>query len=172
MTGRRPPPARPRALAIAVAVAVAAIAATPTAAATGDAATAPPVFRGGWIATVGADSARPFHGEWAAQALPGRPDDVQGSWSLIDPAGDITMKGTWSARRAKRGLEGTWSARLPNGGVLVGGFEAYVPTLPKFKGKTFTDLLAATQAAQIAGTWRMGALRGNWWLKGRAETAP
>jgi hypothetical protein len=124
----------------------------------------------GRLATIGANSARPFHGEWSAQALPGRPDDVQGSWSLVAPAGDIKMKGTWSARRAKRGLKGTWSARLPDGGVLSGTFEANVP---KFKGKTFTDLLAATQAAQIAGSWRMGPLGGNWWLKGLAAgTAP
>ena len=160
MTGRRPPAAWSRALAVAVAIAAAAIVATPTAAtAAGDAAPAPPVFRGSWIATVGADSTHPFHGDWSAQALPGRPDDVQGSWSLIGPEGDIAMKGTWSARRAKRGLKGTWSARLPNGGVLSGSFEANVPN---FKGKTFTDLLTATAAAQIAGSWRMGALRGNW----------
>jgi len=166
MTGPRPRAARTRALAVAAAAAIA-TATTPTTAA--DAPTPPPVFRGGWIATVGANSARPFHGEWSAQALPGRPDDVQGSWSLVDPAGDIAMKGTWAARRAKRGLKGTWSARLPSGGMFSGSFEANVP---KFKGKTFTDLLAATAAAPIAGTWRMGALRGNWWLKGPAGTAP
>lgn len=169
MTGPRPPAARFRALAVVVGVAVATIAAAPTAAAADDAATAPPVFRGGWIATVGATSARPFHGEWSAQALPGRPDDVQGSWSLVDPAGDVSMKGTWAAQRAKRGLKGTWSARLPNGGVLSGSFEANVP---KFKSKTFTDLLAAASATQIAGSWRMGPLRGHWWLKGPAATTP
>ena len=100
------------------------------------------MFRGSWIATVGADSTRPFHGEWSAQALPGRPDDVQGSSWLVGPDGDVAMKGTWSARRAGRGIKGTWSARLPNGGVFSGSFEANVPG---FKGKTFPDLLAATR---------------------------
>ena len=129
MTGPRPPAARFRALA--VAVAAAAIAAAPTAvAADSGAATAPPVFRGGWIATIGANSARPFHGEWSAQALPGHPDDVQGSWSLVDPAGDIKMKGTWAARQTKHGLKGTWSARLPDGGVLSGSFEAMTMLRP------------------------------------------
>ena len=153
MTTPRPPAARTCSLAVAVAAAV--IAATPTTAvAAADALAPPPVFRGSWIATVGANTARPFHGEWSAQALPGRPDDVQGSWSLLGPDGDVAMKGTWAARRAKRGMKGTWSARLPSGGVFSGSFEAIVPG---FKGKTFQDLLAATSKAQLAGTWRMGA---------------
>jgi len=81
----------------------------------------------------------------------------------------VSGKGTWSARRSKRGFAGKWAARVATGGITTGSFEA---SLPGFKGKTFTDLLAATAAAPIAGTWRMGALRGNWWLKGPAGTAP
>jgi hypothetical protein len=172
VTAPRPPAARIRSLAVAVAAAAVIVAAPAMTAAADAAPTPPPVFRGSWIATVGANTARPFHGDWSAQALPGRPDEVQGSWSLLGPDGDVTMKGTWAARRAKRGMKGTWSARLANGGVLSGSFEAIVSGLPGFKGKTFQDLLAATARAQIAGGWRMGALRGNWWLKASAETAP
>jgi hypothetical protein len=170
VTAPRPPAARTRSLAVAIAAASVIAAAPVTAAGAEAAPTPPPVFRGSWIATAGGNAARPFHGDWSAQALPGRPDDVQGSWSLRGPDGDVTMKGTWAARRAKRGMKGTWSARLPNGGVFSGSFEAIV--VPGFKGKTFQDLLAATAKAQVAGSWRMGALRGNWWLKASVETTP
>lgn len=125
----------------------------------------PEAHWGGWIATVGSPSGTPFHGSWSAQVLFGNRDDVYGSWEMFGPRGDITMKGTWAARRAKRGLKGTWSARLPSNAVLSGRFEANVPG---FKGKTLEDMLAATLAMQVAGTWRMGGLRGHWWLRGGA----
>ena len=126
-----------------------------------------PIFRGTWIATVGPASGVPFQGEWSAQTtLASRPDEVQGSWSLRGQNGEIAMKGTWSARRAKRGMKGKWSARMPNGGVLSGSFEVDARSFPPgFKGKTFQDLLATTQTARIAGTWRTGGARGHWWLK-------
>ncbi len=126
------------------------------------AAEAPPVFEGTWIATAGTAT---FHGRWSAQALPGEPDDMQGSWSMVDDAGAEVMKGTWSAQRARRGFTGKWYARAANGGLFKGSFEAH---LPGFKGKTLQDMFAETQAKQISGFWRMGGARGAWYLKAPA----
>jgi hypothetical protein len=125
------------------------------------AAAAPPVFEGTWIATSG--SSAPLHGRWSAQALPGRPDDMQGSWSMISDAGDTVAQGTWSAQRSKRGFQGKWQARTATGRSFQGSFEA---PLPGFKGKTLEDMFAATKTAQISGYWRMGRAGGAWYLKG------
>lgn len=144
-----------------VAIAALMFALQPIAAAAPDA--APPIFQGTWIATAGAQV---FHGDWSAQAIPGRLDDVQGSWSLVNGAGDVVAKGTWSARRARRCFRGKWSARAMSGAVYTGSFDAY---LPGFKGKTLQDMFAETKAKQIAGTWRTrGGTRGNWYFKGAA----
>lgn len=123
----------------------------------------PPVFEGTWIATAGA---RTFQGRWSAQALPGKPDDLQGSWSMINDAGDVTGQGTWSARRAPRGFAGKWAARAANGGVYTGTFEAH---LPGFKGKTLQDMFAETKTNTVSGYWRMGGARGAWYLKAPAS---
>jgi hypothetical protein len=123
----------------------------------------PPVFQGTWIAT--ADASRPFAGRWSAQALPGEPDEVQGSWSMVNDAGDTVAQGTWSARRSKGGFKGKWWARTATGGSFKGTFEAH---LPGFKGKTLEDMFVATKTAQISGFWRMGRAHGAWYLKGAA----
>jgi hypothetical protein len=124
---------------------------------------APPVFEGTWIATAGTAV---FHGKWSAQALPGARDDMQGSWSVLNDAGDVTAKGTWSARRSRRGFQGKWSARAASGAIFTGTFEAH---LPGFKGEALEDMFAETKTKQIAGFWQMGRdTRGNWYLKGPA----
>lgn len=124
-------------------------------------ASAPPVFEGTWIATAGPQV---FHGKWVAQALPGQPDEVQGSWQMLSDGGDIVAQGTWSARRAKRGFQGNWVARQATGGTYNGSFEAH---LPGFKGKTLEDMFAATKTQQISGFFRTsGGLRGAWYFKG------
>jgi hypothetical protein len=125
------------------------------------AAGAPPVFEGTWIATAG--SSPPLRGRWSAQALPGSADEMQGSWSMIDDAGDTVARGTWSARRSKRGFQGKWQARAATGAIYKGSFEAH---LPGFKGKTLQDMFAGTRTAQISGFWRMGRAEGAWYLKG------
>jgi hypothetical protein len=130
----------------------------------------PPVFQGTWIAT--AAPAQVFHGRWAAQAIPGRLDDVQGSWSMVNDAGDVIAQGTWSAQRSTRGLKGKWSARGATGALYRGTFEAH---LPGFKGKTLQDMFAETRTKQISGFWRTsGGARGAWYFKGEApkETSP
>jgi hypothetical protein len=126
------------------------------------AAAPPPVFEGTWIATGGQQA---FQGRWSAQALPGRPDEMQGSWEMSNSTGEVVMKGTWSARRARRGFTGKWSARVANGTMFAGTFDA---RLPGFKGKTLEDMIAETKTKQISGFWRMSILRGAWYLKGPA----
>ena len=143
-------------------VAVAALAML-AAAAVARAAGTPPVFEGTWIATAG--SSPPLHGRWSAQALPGQPDEMQGSWSMVSDAGDTVAQGTWSAQRSRRGFQGKWSARAATGGIYKGSFEAH---LPGFKGKTLEDMFAQTKTAQISGYWRMGRAQGAWYLKGPA----
>jgi hypothetical protein len=133
-------------------------------AAAAPAAAPPPVFEGTWIATVGPQV---FHGRWVAQAIPGQPDDVQGSFSMVNDAGETVGKGTWSAQRAKRGFQGKWSARGANGGTYNGSFEAH---LPGFKGKTLEDMFAETRTKQISGFFRTsGGVRGAWYFKGPAQ---
>jgi hypothetical protein len=145
-----------RRLALTAAIAGLVVALLPIAA---RAAEAPPVFEGTWIATAGASV---FHGRWSAQALPGEPDEMQGSWSMLNDTGQEVTKGTWSAQRARRGFTGKWYARTANGGLFKGSFEAH---LPGFKGKTLQDMFAETQTKQISGFWRMGGARGAWYLK-------
>jgi hypothetical protein len=126
----------------------------------------PPVIEGTWIATVGPQT---FHGRWVAQALPGRPDEVQGSWSMLNEAGDTVAGGTWSAGRAKRGFQGKWSAKTANGASYNGTFEAH---LPDFKGKTLEDMFAETKKRQISGFFRTSSgVRGAWYFKGAADAA-
>src|SRR5262249_28483166 len=95
----------------------------------------PPVFEGTWIVTLGTQMV--FHGRWAAQALPDDRDTVQGSFSMLNDAGEVVGGGTWSARRAKRGFQGKWSSRGANGATYTGSFDAH---LPGFKGKTLEDM--------------------------------
>ena len=84
---------------------------------------------------------------------------------MINDAGDVIGKGTWSARRAQRGLAGKWSARGPSGTLYTGTFDAH---LPGFKGKTLQDMFAETKTATVSGYWRMGPARGAWYLKAPA----
>lgn len=127
----------------------------------------PPVFHGSWIATAGPAV---FRGSWSAQAVPDDLDDVQGSFSILNEAGEVTGVGTWTARRGKRGFGGKWSARGANGGTYAGSFEAH---LPGFKGKTLQDMFAETQTRQISGFWRSsGGARGAWYFKGPGASGP
>ena len=145
-------------------IAFAALAALVMLPAAAPAAEGPPVFEGTWIATAGPQA---MQGRWSAQALPGQPDDMQGSWSMSNAAGEVVMQGTWSARRGRRGFKGSWSARAANGGMFKGTFEAH---LPGFKGKTLQDMFAETKTKQISGYWRMGGAQGAWYLKAKAPS--
>jgi hypothetical protein len=121
-----------------------------------------PAMYGLWTATAGATV---FHGKWSAQALPLSPDSVIGSWALLSDAGETTLQGTWSAKRSGRAWRGTWQAKVqPSGGALSGTWLAIPPS--DFRGRTFEDLLRATDHLQISGTWKSsGGAAGAWWLK-------
>ena len=125
-----------------------------------------PAMYGLWTATVGsATSPTVFHGKLSAQALPSSPNSVIGSWALLSDGGETTMQGTWSGKRSGRAWRGTWQAKVqPSGGTLSGTWQAVLPG--DFHGRTFEDLLQATDHLQISGTWKSsGGAAGAWWLK-------
>ncbi len=121
-----------------------------------------PTMYGLWTATAGAAV---FHGKWSAQALPTSPNSVVGSWALRSDGGETTMQGTWSARRSGPGWRGTWQAKVePSGGTFSGTWQAVPPG--DFHGRTFEDLLHATDHVQLSGYWKSrGGAAGAWWLK-------
>jgi hypothetical protein len=89
---------------------------------------------------------------------------VIGSWTLLNDGGEVTMQGTWSAKRSGRDWRGTWRATVHPGGTLAGSWQAVPPD--DFRGKTFEELLRATDHLQISGSWRSrGGAAGAWWLK-------
>jgi hypothetical protein len=108
-----------------------------------------------------------FKGRWTAHATQPGSADAQGTWTLLGPADDVVLDGTWSARRNGKTStwRGTWMARTRPGALFAGTWQT---TVKGIQGKTFFDLLAHAKAARIAGTWRMGRASGDWWL----ETAP
>jgi hypothetical protein len=57
------------------------------------------------------------------------------------------------------------------GPTLRGGWVATAGTSAgasagALRGRWTADMLTATAARQITGSWRMGGARGRWWLKG------
>lgn len=122
---------------------------------------APPVFRGGWTATTGPTQV--LRGRWSAQALPRTPNAAQGSWTLLSDANQIVLEGTWSAQKTAAGWQGTWTARAADGRSFSGAWKADIAGL---RGKTLEEMLKWTAERQIAGSWRSGRYRGNWWLRG------
>jgi hypothetical protein len=125
-------------------------------------AAARPAMYGVWTATAGTAV---LHGKWSAQALAASPNSLIGSWALLSDNGEVTMQGTWSAKRSGRGWRGTWQAKVQaSGGSFSGTWQAIPP--PDFHGKTFEDLMNATDHLQISGTWKSrGGAAGAWWLK-------
>jgi hypothetical protein len=63
-------------------------------------ATARPGIYGVWTATAGATA---FHGKWSAEALPGSPNSVIGSWTLHNDGGEVTAPG-----KSSGGAAGAW----------------------------------------------------------------
>jgi hypothetical protein len=137
-----------------------------TTAATAPAAAPRPAIYGLWTATAGPTI---FHGKWSAQALAASPNSVIGSWALLSDGGEIAMQGTWSGKKlgksSERGWRGSWQAKVqPSGGTFSGTWQAAPPD--DFHGKTFEDLLRATDHLQISGYWKSsGGAAGAWWLK-------
>jgi hypothetical protein len=124
---------------------------------------ATPALAGIWTATGRAGQV--FRGAWSAEVAVATPNVALGTWTLTDERGGIVMGGTWSARQAPRGWHGAWSARVATTNeILSGTWDADDRTLAG--AKTFGDLLRRTAEKQIAGLWRLGRARGNWWLTG------
>jgi hypothetical protein len=115
---------------------------------------------GMWIATAG--PSRMFRGRWWASLTPGTHNAAGGSWTLLSESNQIILEGTWSARKAASGWQGTWSAKT--GGASFSG--TWTSNVPEINAKTFEDLLTATIHKQVAGSWQMGRLQGDWWLQG------
>ena len=138
---------------------------------------ASPVLRGRWTATVGAQVMR---GTWSAQGSPDNPNAVQGSWTLLSDAGEAIGGGTWSAEKTRRGWLGSWTARTLSGRSLSGTWTAEITgisgksppkSLPNSLPNSLQDMLEMTAQHQIAGAWRSGGHKGNWWLKSRTPLA-
>jgi hypothetical protein len=123
---------------------------------------APDVVRGTWTATNQAKQV--FRGGWSAEIAVATPDVAVGSWTLTDDRGNVTMQGTWSARKAPKGWRGAWSARIAPAGQTISGTWAADDSTLKGK-KTFAALLRETAVKQIAGVWRAGHAHGTWWLR-------
>ena len=88
---------------------------------------------------------------------------MQGSWSMVNDAGDTVAQGTWSAQRSKRGFQGKWCGAHADGRLL--STAASRPTSPASRARRSQDMFAATKIAQISGFWRMGRAKGAWYLK-------
>lgn len=122
----------------------------------------PGELRGTWTATAGPSQV--FSGGWSAEISPRIPYAAKGSWTLFNDSGEVTLSGTWSAKKTPAGWEGTWSARSTLGGSFSGTWEADISGTGD---KTFADMLRHTLETEIAGSWRSGRYRGDWWLKGQ-----
>lgn len=120
-----------------------------------------PVFQGTWTATAG--STQVLRGTWSGQASPKSENVAQGSWTLLNEAGEIFLQGTWSAQKTAQRWQGTWTARSQNGLSFSGAWSA---DMADSGGNTIRDMLERTMAKEVAGSWRRGHDQGNWWLKG------
>lgn len=121
----------------------------------------PPVFHGSFTATAGANQV--LRGAWSGQALPQRPNEVRGSWAIINEGDQVVLEGTWSAQKSRAGWQGSWTAPTKQGASFSGTWKA---DIAESSGKTFEEMLKMTAEKEVAGSWRSGRLQGNWRLKG------
>jgi hypothetical protein len=121
---------------------------------------APPVFHGSFTATAGTNQA--LRGAWSGQALPQRPNDVRGSWAIINEGDQVVLEGMWSAQKSRASWQGSWTARTKQGASFSGTWKA---DISESSGKTFEEMLKLTMEKEIAGSWRSGRSLGNWRLK-------
>jgi hypothetical protein len=119
------------------------------------------VLQGKWTATAGSGEA--FSGTWTSELSRVQSNAARGSWTLLNGAGEVTLQGTWSARKAGEHWNGTWIARAQPGGSWSGTWTAHVRDL---SAKVFDDMLRLTAKGQVTGSLRSGLYHGNWWLIG------
>jgi len=120
-----------------------------------------PELGGCWTASLA--SGQIFRGTWSTQTSRQNLNAARGSWTLLNEAGEIVLKGTWSAQKMGEGWQGTWTSRALKGAPLSGTWNA---DLPSFNGKTIHAMLERTAEREVAGFWRTRGYQGNWWLKG------
>jgi hypothetical protein len=119
------------------------------------------VWYGMWTATAG--PSQTFRGTWSAVSSPRNSNAAQGSWTLLNDSNEVTLQGTWSARKTGSHWQGTWRARTAQGALFSGTWDA---DLTESKDQTFADLLKQTIEKEVAGFWKSGRYQGNWWLTG------
>jgi hypothetical protein len=122
---------------------------------------APIELRGSWTATAGVNGT--FAGTWTAQVSPDKPNSAEGSWALINQAGETLLEGTWAANKTRFGWQGAWSARTLTGQSFSGTWTA---DITGSNGKSFRQMLEWTLERDILGSWRSGRYQGRWRLKG------
>jgi hypothetical protein len=120
-----------------------------------------PVLTGSWTASLA--SGQIFRGAWSGQTSRQNLNAARGSWTLFNEAGEIILKGTWSAQKTGQGWQGIWTSRVRKGAALSGTWNA---DLASFSGKTIQAMLERTTEREVAGSWRTRGYQGNWWLKG------
>ncbi|HET9400070.1 MAG TPA: hypothetical protein VFO34_03880 [Candidatus Acidoferrales bacterium] len=120
-----------------------------------------PSLQGIWTASAG--KSQVFRGSWTAAIDSRDPNSAHGYWTLRNDLHEVTLEGTWSARKTGMRWHGTWTARTQSGQSFSGTWDAAVTDA---KLKTFADMLRATFEKTVAGFWQSGHLGGNWWLDG------
>ncbi len=111
------------------------------------------VFTGSWTATAG--PTRVFRGTWSAETSPKTPTAAQGSWTLLNDAGEIQLQGTWSAQKTGEGWQGAWAACSTKGQALSGTWGC---DSANQDAKSFAQMLKNTGTKQVAGWWRKRAV--------------
>ena len=117
------------------------------------------VLYGRWTATAGPSQI--FRGTWSAEISPRNANEAQGSWTLVNDSGEVTLEGTWSARKTGSHWTGSWRARTSHGRLFSGSWDAH---LPDSNNQTFGNLLKRTIEKEVSGFWQSGRYQGNWWL--------
>lgn len=118
-------------------------------------------LQGTWTASVG--KSQVFRGSWSAAIDSRDANSAQGYWTLRNDLHEVTLEGTWSARKTSARWHGAWTARTQSGQALSGVWDAAVTDAEL---KTLAEMLRATFKKTIAGFWQSGRLAGNWWLDG------
>jgi hypothetical protein len=122
---------------------------------------APTVLVGSWTATAG--PSQTFRGKWSGESSSRNLNAARGSWTLLNEAGEVLLEGTWSAQKTGQSWQGTWTARPMKGQSLSGTWTADAANL---NAESLAEMLDRTATKEVAGSWRSGRYRGNWWLKG------
>jgi len=124
-----------------------------------------PVLQGSWTASAGPSQA--FRGTWSAVVSPGARNAARGSWTLLNPANQIVLRGEWSAQKGALGWRGTWSARILTGRsspgrAFSGTWQAEITVADD---QTLAAMLQRAVEKEVAGSWHIGPRAGRWSLK-------